>query len=269
MVSHEKSGDILQFEILKNEKHISHFNTTLKGGVSSDSYRSFNLGLYSGDMPGKIIENRNILSNILSIPLKNLFIPYQVHGSRIRVIQENHINNSYADNEKLLYGIDALITEVEKVCICISTADCVPLLIYDPVKRVIAAVHAGWRGTALKIVTKVIEQMKDKYGSFPGDMLACIGPSISSDHFEVGLDVVEVFEKAGFYMDRVGHKNDKTGKWHIDLWEANKLQLIDMGLQFRNIEIAQLCTFSNPDLFFSARRQTIYSGRMLTGIMLV
>ncbi|MDR2955334.1 MAG: peptidoglycan editing factor PgeF, partial [Prevotella sp.] len=167
---------------------------------------------------------------------------------------------------KLLNGIDALVTDQRNICIGVTTADCVPILIFDDVKKVFAAVHAGWKGTVNKITERTIETMVQHFGcDDPQALLIGIGPCISQEKFEVGGEVSEAFRQAGFPMERIAYMNEYTGKMHIDLQEANKIILTDCGIPSTHIEQANLCTYSNPDKFFSARRQGFHSGRMLTG----
>lgn len=128
-----------------------------------------------------------------------------------------------------------------------------------------AAIHAGWRGTVECIVGKALQTMRNTYGTDGKDIIACIGPGISLDAFEVGNEVYQAFKQAGFEMSRISRKEDK---WHIDLWEANRLQLLEEGVLESNIEVAGICTYQSVEHFFSARRLGIRSGRILSGIML-
>ena len=150
-------------------------------------------------------------------------------------------------------------------CLCVSTADCVPVLLYDVSKDVIAAIHAGWRGTVGRIVEKTLEVMGSEYGTEGKDVIACIGPSISLESFEVGDEVYAAFAEAGFEMSCIARKYEK---WHLDLWEANRLQLLAHGVLPEHIEVAGICTYKNYEDFFSARRLGIKSGRILSGIMI-
>ena len=164
-----------------------------------------------------------------------------------------------------LQDVDAVVTHLKDFCLCVSTADCVPILLYDRVKEVIAAIHAGWRGTVGRIVEKTLDVMKSQYGTEGEDVMACIGPSISLESFEVGDEVYAAFEEAGFDMSRIARKYEK---WHLDLWEANRLQLLAHGVLPEHIEVAGICTYQNHEDFFSARRLGIKSGRILSGIQI-
>lgn len=256
-----------QFDIFHN-CDIIHFSSTIKNGVSQNAYSSFNLGFYSGDNVENVLTNRCRLCAVLDIPVDELFVPNQTHDDKILLIDEYFLSQNGMVKERMLDGIDALVTDQKNIAIAIATADCVPIIIYDPYKKVLAAIHAGWKGTVARIVDKVVNKMIENFHCKPDDLLAGIGPCISQVRFEVGEEVVEIFSGNGFSFNYIGQRNTITGKMHLDLPLANKLILIESGLAAQNIEMANLCTYNNPDKFFSARRQTIYSGRMLTGGMI-
>ena len=166
---------------------------------------------------------------------------------------------------------DAVITDEPGLCVCVKTADCIPVLLYDTRKRVVAAVHAGWRGTVARIVQKTVRQMQPLN---PEDIHAIIGPGISLEWFEVGEEVYEAFKAAGFPMERIGkryptkalpQRGSGEGAWHIDLWEANRWLLEEMGI--RDTYIKGICTRACMD-FYSARRETINTGRNYNGIFI-
>ena len=131
-----------------------------------------------------------------------------------------------------------------------------------------AAVHAGWKGTVKHIVSHVMDHLNQKFGTQGEDVVACIGPSISLESFEVGDEVYDAFEESGFDMSLISMKKKETGKYHIDLWEANRIELLNLGVPAEQIEVAGICTYIHHDEFFSARRLGIDSGRTLSGIMI-
>lgn len=256
--------ELLKFNSFPDES-LFHFSTTISGGCSEGAYESFNLGFYSGDAPIDVFNNRIYLSQIAGVRLENLFVPYQTHDDKVYVIDQGFLSLPNQEQIQQLNGIDAIITAQKGVCIGVTTADCVPLLIFDPSKRILAAVHAGWKGTVARIASKTVAEMISRFGCLVNDLLVGVAPSISPEIFEVGDEVGEAFKTAGFDLSEISFRNTETGKLHIDLRQANKLQLLDVGVSESNIEITNLCTYSNPEKFFSARRQTIHSGRMLTG----
>ena len=154
---------------------------------------------------------------------------------------------------------DAVFTDVPGLCLAVKTADCIPVLLYDNENRSVAAIHAGWKGTVQYIVEKTVRAMRSR-GS---DLSAIIGPGISLDSFEVGDEVYERFMQAGFPMERIARK---PGKWHIDLWDANRWILEQCGVC--DIHIAGIDTMTSP-LYYSARRETINTGRNYNWIEIV
>lgn len=250
---------------LADETELFSFFTTRSNGVSTGEYTSMNLGNTSDDDPSLVYQNREKLCNMMGVDFANLIIPRQTHSSNVFIVDQSFLSLSKEERLLRLNDTDALITNVPEICIGVTTADCVPVLIYDPAKRVFAAIHAGWKGTVGHIAAKTIEKMQQEYGCNPALMVAAIGPSISAEKFEVGDEVVERFESEGYDINTISYRNPSTGKAHIDLWKANSIQLVEAGINPKNVKIAGICTYSNPDRFFSARRQTIHSGRMLGG----
>jgi YfiH family protein len=197
---------------------------------------------------------------VLDISDDHLILPRQVHGTEIAEVTEQNLDSRFD-------GVDALMTSMPHTCIGVSTADCVPILIYDTQARAIAAAHAGWRGTVARIGSKTVAAMLQRYSMSAADLKVVIGPSIGPDAFEVGDEVYEAFSQAGFEMNEIAFK--RNGKWHIDLWQANALDLQQTGIARENIEIAGICTYQQHEDFFSARRLGIKSGRIYTGIMII
>ena len=247
-------------------EEVKAFSTKRKGGVSSGAYANFNITHYCGDDLSCVAYNRKQLCHILNISDDRLILPRQTHGAEVLCIDNAFFALSKEEQENVLYGIDAVITSVPECCIGVSTADCVPILLYDPVKHVVAAVHAGWRGTVARVVEKALNAMSQHYGTQCSNIHAVIAPSISLTAFEVGDEVYETFNTANFSMECIACKYGE--KWHIDLWEANRLQLIATGVQEQNILLSRICTYNNCNDFFSARRLGINSGRIFNGIMI-
>lgn len=258
MKAFTSDNSMLEYGLLKPYSNMFCFSTTRHGGCSEGSYESFNCTHYCGDNPEQVAANRRLLCSLLPEEPKALIIPRQTHGVEVREI------SSYDVAEADLEGVDALMTNLPGCCLCVSTADCIPVLVYDVRHQAVAAVHAGWRGTVAGITGKILDAMKARYGTEGRDVLACIGPGISLESFEVGDEVYESFAAAGFDMQRIARKYTK---WHIDLWEANRMQLLAKGVLPERIEVAGICTYKEHEHFFSARRLGIRSGRILSGII--
>ncbi len=229
-------------------KEITAFSTTRDGGVAIDGIRA-------------------------------LVAPqHQVHGIKTIVADEQFLSMNPIEQQLMSFGYDAVCTNIKGVCVCIKTADCIPVLVYDTISHAVAAIHAGWRGTVQRIVEHTMSLLTSTYGTRPEDCHAIIGPGISLDSFEIGDEVYDEFKKNGFDMGRIAKRypctangqngSNDTTKWHIDLWEANKLQLQHIGVKTENIQVAGIDTFTNSDRFFSARKNGLQAGRIFNGIML-
>lgn len=241
------------------------FSSTRHGGYSKGSYASFNINRYCGDREEDIRKNRETLCQVLGIGDDRLIMPHQVHETKVAMVDETFMALSEDDKQAALEGVDALMTNLSEVCIGVSTADCIPVLLYDKEKHAVCAIHAGWRGTVKRIVEKAVKAMTDAYGTQPQQLIAQIGPGIHLDSFEVGDEVFEAFDQAGFDMPAISVKKEK---WHLDLPECNRLQLIASGLLPQNIRVSPVCTFQQSADYFSARRLGINSGRIFTGIII-
>lgn len=244
---------------------VTAFSSTRQGGYSEGRYGEFNINRYCGDSEEAIKRNREALCQLLDIEDCRLLMPHQVHLAEIAVVDREMMSLSAEERQQRLDGIDALMTNEAGVCIGVSTADCIPVLLYDPIRRASCAIHAGWRGTVQRIAEKAVGRMTETYGTTPKDIIAQIGPGIHLESFEVGEEVYEAFEKAGFPMEHISKRYEK---WHIDLPECNRLQLVAAGIPEAQIAVSPVCTFQQSDTFFSARRLSIHSGRIFTGILL-
>lgn len=244
------------------------FSTTRHGGCSVGNYASMNCTPYTGDDIEAVQSNQTLLCTALHLPKERLVIPYQTHGVEVRLIDDTFLKLSNEERYTLLQGVDALVSAEPNICLCVSTADCIPILLFDKKHRVVAAVHAGWRGTVNSIVSKVLTVMQQTYGSVGENLMAVIGPGISLQAFEVGEEVYEAFEQAAFPMDSIACWHADTHKWHIDLPAANVLQLLNFGVAEQQILQSGICTYASHEDFFSARRLGIKSGRILSGIII-
>ena len=194
---------------------------------------------------------------------------HQVHDVKVAVVDRGDLTRDELD------GYDAMITNLPGVTIGVRTADCIPVLLYDPVKKAAAAIHSGWRGTVSKIIGKTVIKMQSTYASQPSDILAFIGPGICVDCFQVGEEVALKFKETGFDINSLwSFRGPKTGNGmegghHIDLKEACRQTLVESGLKNENIQITGLCTYDDNDLLYSARQEGIECGRNITYIKIL
>ncbi|RRD02099.1 peptidoglycan editing factor PgeF [Prevotella sp. OH937_COT-195] len=255
------------------------FSTMRQGGVGKGNYASFNINRYCGDSEENIARNLEILADTLNIAPLSIIYPRQVHGTVYKRITKDCISLPTAERQSMIDGSDALITDVENICIGVSTADCIPILLYDPEHHCAAAIHAGWRGTVRRMAQIAVAAMCDNFSSKPEMLRAVIGPGISLEAFEVGDEVYYEFLKERFPMEEIARRfplmhgtadseSQTMMKWHIDLPACNRLQLIASGIPASNIYSSGICTYASCDAFFSARRLGTDSGRIFTGIIL-
>jgi len=248
-----KKHNFIAYKIFEPHSTLVAFTST-KQSFDSEKTR------FTGDSPEIYTENRKQLAEKLGIEVSNLVFPRQTHTdcvAEIDGIPECEITQT-----------DALVTNLKGIGICVQTADCVPILLFEPETKVIAAVHAGWRGTVKKIAAAAVQKMSNKFGSHPATIIAAIGPSISQAIYEVGSEVTEAVLNTIPNAETTIHLKP-TGKNHVDLWEANRQVLIESGLLPENIEILGECSFSENSKYFSARKEGADTGRMVSGIMLL
>lgn len=276
------------------ERRVTAFSTTRQGGYGQGHYGTFNINPFCGDDEEAVKRNREALCRLLDIGDDHLLMPHQVHQAEIAVVDSELMGLSADQRQQRLEGVDALMTNLTGICIGVSTADCIPILLYDQGHHAVCAIHAGWRGTVQRIVEKAVTQMTAVYGTRPSDLTAQIGPGISLECFEVGDEVYEAFAREGFPMELIsikyrantekplvsccgpssasgkpsGHKIQSQERWHIDLPACNRLQLMAAGVCAASIAPSPACTFQQSATFFSARRLGINSGRIFNGILL-
>lgn len=236
--------------------------TTRHEGVSRPPYNSLNLGLNTLDQPHNAEGNRSLLARAFGVNHDRLVTARQVHGSDILVIDEP--NEDY--NHFLGVESDAIITNQAGVMIGICVADCVPILLCDPAKRVVAAVHAGWQGTAAKLVSKTVAGMKSQFGCNPETLQAAIGPCIGQCCYEVDGPVKQAFVQNGVAWDSFAEQAGE-GKWRLDMAAVNRELLMLAGVPAGAIQKSDMCVSCQRELFFSYRRDNGETGRQMGFIM--
>ena len=218
---------------------IPHGFTTRQGGVSQGYYASLNLGLGTGEDPQIVNQNRQMIVEQFGVVKEQVCILEQVHGNTVVI----------AEPSWHTFQADAMISNQKDLLLVIGVADCVPILFYDPIKKAIGAAHAGWRGTSLRIVEKVLERMSEDYDSSPSDVRVVLGPAISKKNYQVGPEVIEAFIKAGFPQDVYESDNDR---YRLDVSAANRYLLKNLGVT--HVNTLDYCTFADPETFYSHRR---------------
>lgn len=241
------------------------FSTTRHGGVSKGKLATLNINPHRGDEPSAVAENLQAVAAEIGVQADKVIRLHQIHETHCLTVTDAFFSLSVTEQNEMEEGKDAVVTDCRNVCIGVHTADCVPILFYDPVHHAIGAAHAGWRGTVQRIAQHTLLKMTELYGTDPKELKAVVGPCISLKNFEVGQEVYDAFSAAGFPMERIARMYEK---WHINLPLCNQLQLEELGVPTTNIIQSGICTYDNASDFFSARILKEGFGTIYTGITL-
>ena len=243
--------------------------TTRLGGVSKYPFDSLNLSYNVNDKENFVIENRKIISDTLGIDYKNLVSAQQVHKDKIAIVKKEDKGRGAFKYSNAIAESDALITNIPAIPLLMCYADCVPIFILDPVKKAIALIHSGRRGTELELTLKTLFKMKKIFKTNPHSCLAAIFPSIGSCCYSITEPnkIDDYWLNEDKYNGEPIFLQSKRGR-SLDLKKANHLQLIKAGLQEKNIFISEICTADHPEFFFSYRRDKGNTGRMAAIFML-
>ncbi len=261
-----KGLKLVTFNRLEALGILKHGFSTRLGGFSSKPYDSLNLGVKTEDAATAVRLNTQKLCEAVGVNFEDLVTTDQVHADKIRIVTSADKGKGFII-ERDYEGIDALITNASGVPLISYYADCVPLYIVDPVRRVVALAHAGWKGTVMKIGKKTVAQMMAVFNSKVEDIIVVIGPSIGLCCYEVSEAVVAKFNTNFTDVSSFVFPKDE-GKYMLDLWTANRLVLEEIGIKDRNIVVSRLCTGCSTEMFFSHRMEGPNTGRMASIIQL-
>lgn len=232
--------------------------STRNGGVSRAPFNSLNLGMNTQDYLANVDGNRSAFVRSFDLQPNQLLTVKQVHGKDLLIVDEPNPDLSHF----LSLEVDAILTNQPDVMIGVLVADCFPVLLWDSTKKVIAAVHVGWRGAADGILTKAIEAMRDHFGCDLAEIFAAVGPGIGAHKYEVDRPVRDAFRKGTGFWEQIATEV-KLGHWQLDIAKSCLLQLEQAGMNEQNIEQADECTCCHPELFFSYRRDAGNTGRQI------
>ena len=240
---------------------VRHGFSTRMGGVSKGYQGTMNLSFTRGAREETVRENFRRIADAIGFREEQLVFSAQVHETKIRKVTA--ANRGEGITKETAPGIDGLATDEADVPLYTSYADCVPLLFYDPQKKVVAMAHSGWRGTAARIGAKMVHFMEKEYGSRAENIIAAVGPSICRKCYEVSEDVAQAFREA-FRPEQFPLLFDEKGqgKYQLDLWEANRIILTEAGILPEHLDVTDLCTCCNHDKLFSHRASHGKRGNM-------
>lgn len=243
---------LLKFSLFEETGIVKHCFTTRMGGVSEGIFSSLNLSFTRGDREADVRENYRRIAAALQVDEERIVCSDQTHTTNVRVVTEQDFGKGLI-RPRDYTDVDGLITDIPGVTLVTYFADCVPLYFVDPVHRAIGVSHSGWRGTVGRMGQATLDAMGEAYGTCPEDVLCAIGPSICQDCYEVSADVAEAFAK-----EFAGHEDQilqakPNDKYQLDLWEANRIVLLDAGVRAEHLAVTDICTCCNPKLLFSHR----------------
>lgn len=259
----EKDGVCyLTFPALEQTGMVAHSFSTRIGGVSEGKFATMNFTFTRGDKPEHVLENYRRMAAILGTEREKMVLSWQTHTTNVRKVTEADAGKGVV-RERDYRDVDGLITNVPGITLVTFYADCVPLYLLDTVHHAIGLSHSGWRGTVNRMGQATLDAMKREYGTDPEDVIACIGPSICQDCFEVGEEVVEAFSSAFApeYHDELFYRKE-NGKYQLDLWRANQIVFAEAGVREANIHTSDICTHCNPELLFSHRTMGTERGNL-------
>ncbi len=264
----QKKGDLvyLEFANLKEyDSMLTHCFTTRLGGVSTGECTALNLSFNRNDSRDNVLQNYRIIAQALGVDFNKLVLSHQVHDNKIKYVGLEDAGKGLVIDSDII-GYDGLTTNIPGIPLVTFYADCVPVLILDPVKKAISAVHSGWKSTLGNIAYEALTQMKSLYDSQMSDLRIVIGPSICSSCFEVGEEVYRLFaDKFSWCHAYVKRKSDR---YYIDLQQIIKKVLTDSGVLDKNILVSDICTKCNKDVFYSYRGDEKKTGSLAAIMML-
>ena len=255
-----------KFSIFSEDIAVHAISTRL-GGVSRAPYDSLDLALHVGDEAGDVCENRRIFAASLGLDAAHIVTPNQVHGDVVARVTEKDAGRGATDYDDCIQETDALITDTPNLPLMLCFADCTPIVFLDPEHRAAGIAHGGWKGTVASIAEKTLRCMGEAFGTQPKDVLVGIGPAIGPCCYEVGAEVAEKFRAAFPYADECLLK-EQDGHIHLNLWEANRQQMLRAGVPEENIEVAGECTCCRHKWYYSYRADGGKTGRIAAMIAL-
>lgn len=242
----------ISYRALADIKWLKNGFSTRLGGVSEGVLSTMNLGFGRNDLPENVVKNHEIIANAIGFTPENIVASKQTHTTNVKIVSKKDCGKGIY-RERDYDDVDGMITNEKGIVLATYFADCVPLYMVDTKNKAIGLSHSGWRGTVGKIGKVTLDLMKETYGTNPKDVIACIGPSICRDCYEVSEDVATEFEAAFKGREKDILINKGNGKYQLDLWECNYIIFKECGVYEENIHMPDICTCHNMEMMFSHR----------------
>lgn len=253
---------LTSFKLL-NLPELIHFQTKRIGGVSSGPYYSLNTSFAVGDSYANVMKNRQFVANEIGIDLSRFVFCRQIHSDGVHCVCQSDIGRGVdLQQHDIIQDTDAMITNIPQVVLCIKTADCLPLFLYAPDKKVVGIAHIGWKGALAQLPLKTIQRMQEEYDVDVTTILAVIGVGCGECCYEISMELAGKFP-TDFIMKQA------DGKIYLNLKEFVKNQILMSGLSDSQIEVSSMCSICNSDIYFSSRAQQGIVGYGLAGISLL
>lgn len=247
---------MVESPLFQREIGLQHGFSTRKGGVSKEHLASLNLSFSVEDAKENVLENFRRIGERFGKTPEDFVLSKQSHETKVLKVGTKDRGKGIT-KDRDYEGIDALITDEKGIILSCFSADCVPILFYDPIHKAVGACHSGWRGTKGKILQNVVEEMSKHFSSNPADILIAIGPSISKEQYivseDLGLSFLEDYKDYSEEDSSSPIRRLSKDKFQLDLWDLNRRIALDCGLKKEHISISGYCTMENPELFFSHR----------------
>lgn len=250
----QEGTPFLSFRALDRLGLVKNGFSTRMGGASRGKFATMNFSYSRGDDPDHVLENFTRMAGAIGVERDRMVVSYQTHTTNVRRVREDDPGKGVV-RPRDYRDVDGLITDLPGVTLVTFYADCVPLYLVDPVRKAIGLSHSGWRGTVARMGRETVEAMGREFGTDPKDLVACIGPSICRDCFEVGGEVAEAFRRAFApeHHSALFEQGARPGKYQLDLWAANRIILEEAGVPRDQIHTTNICTKCNSDYLFSHR----------------
>ena len=252
----------LSFPALEQSGMVAHAFSTRMGGVSKGPFSTMNFSFTRGDDPEDVRENYRRMAEALGVDQNRMVLTWQTHTTNVRTVTEKDFGKGVVCDRDYR-DVDGLITNIPGVTLVTFFADCVPLYFLDTKRKAIGLSHSGWRGTVNRMGQVTLQAMNREFGTKPEDVIACVGPSICQDCYEVGAEVIEQFRNNfnADHYDKLFYEKP-NGKFQLNLWEANRIVLAEAGVPDSQIFVTDICTYCNPELLFSHRRTAEKRGNL-------
>lgn len=256
------------YPLLEDTGLVKHAFSTKLGGVSKGYFESLNFAFTRGDEDSDVLENFSRMAEAMGVDKERFVMSRQTHTTNVVRVDDSDAGRGIL-RQRSFENIDGLVTNTPGLTLVTSYADCVPLYFLDTKNKAIGLSHSGWRGTVKRMGKVTLQKMAEEFGTNPEDVIACVGPSICKASYEISEEVAVEFKRE--FGDRADEilEDKHNGHYQLDLWEANRIVLTEAGILPEHLAVTNICTYCNPDIFYSHRRTGDKRGNMCAFLSLI